>query len=229
MSDTLLINACVRPESRTKMLADYLIEKLGASVEEVNLEKESLIPLTWDLLQQREAALAERTDGTSAKTNKADFEADNIAEMAREKSSSETDSGDESTFVAAQNQDILKYAKQFAEAERIVIAAPHWDLSFPASLKTYVEYICAIGVTFDYNEQGQPFGLCNAKELWFVTTAGGPILSDEPGFGYIQALCQRFFGIPKLHYIKAEGLDIVGADVEEILAEARRRIDGSVE
>ncbi|MBR6424719.1 MAG: NAD(P)H-dependent oxidoreductase, partial [Oscillospiraceae bacterium] len=32
-------------------------------------------------------------------------------------------------------------ARQFASAEQIVIAAPYWDLSFPAALKQYLEQI----------------------------------------------------------------------------------------
>ena len=32
-------------------------------------------------------------------------------------------------------------ANQFAAADRIVIAAPYWDLSFPAALKQYFEHI----------------------------------------------------------------------------------------
>ena len=37
------------------------------------------------------------------------------------------------------SNEIFKYAKQFAEAEEIVITAPYWDLSFPALLKIYIE------------------------------------------------------------------------------------------
>ena len=36
---------------------------------------------------------------------------------------------------------IFRYAKQFAEADTIVIAAPFWDFSFPAALKIYIENI----------------------------------------------------------------------------------------
>ena len=39
-------------------------------------------------------------------------------------------------------------AKQFANAQIIVIAAPYWDLSFPAVLKQYIEHINVRGVTF---------------------------------------------------------------------------------
>ena len=35
------------------------------------------------------------------------------------------------------NHIMFKYAKQFANADIILISAPYWDLSFPAILKTY--------------------------------------------------------------------------------------------
>ena len=37
-------------------------------------------------------------------------------------------------------------AHQFASADRIVIAAPYWDLSFPAALKQYFEHINVRGI-----------------------------------------------------------------------------------
>lgn len=111
-------------------------------------------------------------------------------------------------------------ARQFARADTIVIAAPFWDLSFPSVLKQYLEQICVTGITFRYTEEGVPVGLCRAKDLWYVTTAGGPILSEAFGFGYVEALAKNFFGIHQTHLIRAEGLDIVGADVEAILRAA---------
>ncbi|MBQ7193498.1 MAG: NAD(P)H-dependent oxidoreductase [Synergistaceae bacterium] len=110
----------------------------------------------------------------------------------------------------------------FASADEIVIAAPYWDLSFPASLKNYVEAINVVGLTFGYGEDGRPYGLCRAKRLVYVTTAGGPILNEAYGYGYVRELAQGFYGIPEVVLVKAEGLDIVGADVEGILGEAVR-------
>jgi len=72
---------------------------------------------------------------------------------------------------------------------------------------------------------GRPYGLCRAKRLFYVTTAGGPILSEEYGFGYLRELCRTFYGIPEVKCIKAEGLDIWGADVETILEAARKMMD----
>lgn len=119
---------------------------------------------------------------------------------------------------------IFRYARQFAAADRVVIAAPYWDLSFPAILKCYVESVCVNGLTFRYSEEGIPTGLCRARSLTYVTTAGGYVPEDDFGYGYIRRVCRDFFGIPDAVCIKAEGLDILGADIEGILAGARREI-----
>lgn len=108
-------------------------------------------------------------------------------------------------------------AKQFSGADEIVIAAPLWDLSFPASLKQYFEQINVPGVTFVYSSDGAPKSLCRAKKLTYITTVGGNDFPESFGFGYIQALAQSFYGIHDVRLIYAAGLDIVGADVESIL------------
>lgn len=107
--------------------------------------------------------------------------------------------------------------RDFANADTIVIAAPYYDLSFPAMLKQYFEQINVLGLTFSYSEDGTPRGLCKAKSLYYITTAGGPIISDDYGFGYVKALANSFYGIEEVYQLKAEGLDVVGADVEGIL------------
>ena len=112
---------------------------------------------------------------------------------------------------------MFELARQFAEADAVVIAAPFWDLSFPAVLKQYFEQINVIGITFRYTSEGTPEGLCRAKSLTYITTAGGTVAPEEYGFGYVRALAQDFYGIPDIRLIKATGLDIIGADVETIL------------
>lgn len=115
-------------------------------------------------------------------------------------------------------------ARQFADADEIVIAAPFWDLSFPATLKQYIELINVVGVTFIYTEEGFPKGLCKAKKLTYVTTAGGEYFPEEFGYGYIKALAQNFYGISDVELIKATGLDLVGADVEGIISSTIKHI-----
>lgn len=120
--------------------------------------------------------------------------------------------------------DMLRYAREFASADIIVIAAPYWDLGFPALLKAYLEQIMVLNVTFRYNDSGVPEGLCRAKKLYYITTAGGTIFTDF-GYSYVKTLAEVFFGIRDTVCFKAEGLDIHGADVEEILHKAEGNID----
>ncbi len=110
------------------------------------------------------------------------------------------------------------YAKQFAEADEIVIAAPFWDLSFPAILKAYMEQITVSGITFEY-VSGRPHGLCKAKSLTYVTTSGGPIFADF-GYEYIKTLAKSFYGIEKTKAYRAMNLDVDMITAEELLTKA---------
>lgn len=120
---------------------------------------------------------------------------------------------------------LLALAKEFAGADTIVMAAPFWDLSFPSLLKIYIEHINVVGVTFAYQEDGKPYGLCKAKQFYYVTTAGGPIANEAYGYGYVQALARQFYGIRQTYCIKAENLDVAGADTESILRRTKSDID----
>ncbi len=118
---------------------------------------------------------------------------------------------------------MFKYARQWANADTIVIAAPFWDLSFPSLLKTYVENIYVTGLVSKYGEDGTPVGLCKAERLYFVTTAGGK-LDERFGYGYIKTLATDCFGIKDVRLIKAEMMDVDGFDREEILNSAIEKI-----
>ena len=115
---------------------------------------------------------------------------------------------------------LFDFARQFSNAATIVIAAPFWDLSFPAALKQYFEQINVTGITFKYSEEGVPIGLCRAKRLFYVTTAGGHYVPEIYGFGYVKALAQNFYGIQDVRKIEAVGLDIDGADIDAIMKAA---------
>jgi FMN-dependent NADH-azoreductase len=175
----LFVDACVRKDSRTKRLAEALLEKLGENVARISLEDISFGVTDETYLKKRDDLIA-----------KGAFE-----------------------------DDMFALARQFAEADAIVIAAPYWDLSFPAMLKQYIEAINVLGITFEYTPEGFPKGLCKANKLYYVMTAGGNYVPEEFGFGYIKALAQNFYGIENVELIKATGLDIIGADSETIINE----------
>lgn len=118
---------------------------------------------------------------------------------------------------------ILKYAYQFVEADKYVIAAPFWNLSIPAILKAYIDYITVTGITFKYTATG-PVGLCLGKKALHITSRGG-VYSDEPlssyemGDRYLRTLF-GFLGIIDFTTIAAEGLDVIGNDVNKIIQNA---------
>lgn len=174
----LFINACVRENSRTLVLAKNILSKMSGEVTEVNLNEENIVPLNRELLEKRERL-----------TN-------------------------------SENRDdpMFRYATQFAEADEIVIAAPFWDLSFPAILKAYMEQITVSGITFEYIK-GRPYGLCKAKSLTYVTTSGGPIFADF-GYEYIKALAKNFYGISETKAYRAMNLDVNMIAAEDVLTKA---------
>ncbi|MCR4686225.1 MAG: NAD(P)H-dependent oxidoreductase [Lachnospiraceae bacterium] len=173
----LFVNACVRKESRTLILAKRLLDKLDGEIKEVKLESVDFPVVDEDFINRR----------------------------------------DKLKNAGKYDDPMFLLGRDFANADTIVVAAPYYDLSFPAMLKQYFEQINVLGLTFTYSDAGIPQGLCKAKKLYYVTTAGGPVISDEYGFGYVKALANNFYGIDEVHQIKAEGLDVIGADVEAIL------------
>ena len=115
---------------------------------------------------------------------------------------------------------VFSYAKQFTAADTVVFAAPYWDFSFPAMLKIYLELLCAQGVTFNYSPEGIPTGLVNVSKAYYVTTVGGYAGEWDYGWDQVKALCQLYFGIQDVRAFRAEGLDIITNDAEQIMADA---------
>ncbi len=116
-------------------------------------------------------------------------------------------------------------ARQFAGADRILVAAPFWDLGFPAILKLYIENISLDGITFGCNAEGL-YGMCRAKDMLFFTARGGYYGEGhmEQGARYLSALCEMF-GIPRFRCIYAEGMDFEPEREEELMAGALREAE----
>lgn len=121
----------------------------------------------------------------------------------------------------SKNHPVLKYAYQFAEADRYIVAAPMWNLSIPAILKAYIDYVSITGIAFKYTENG-PVGLLNnGKKALFVSARGGnyssgPAADFEMGERYIRTIF-AFFGITDFQSVYAENVDVQGIDVDKIL------------
>ena len=99
--------------------------------------------------------------------------------------------------------DIFKYAKQFAEATEIIIAAPYWDLSFPSLLRVYFERISVVGITFGY-EGTKSVGYCKAGTIGYFSTCGGFIDGKHLGAEYVRKLAYLTFLSTMLKNIMTE-------------------------
>lgn len=174
----LFINACIRENSRTLVLAKHVMKDMNDRIVEVDLNLENIEPLDRESLEKREKLVR----------------------------------------AGMLDDPMFRYAKQFAEAEEIVIAAPFWDLAFPAKLKIYLEQIAIAGITFTY-VGGRPESLCRAKRLIYVTTSGGPIFADF-GYTYVKALAQGFYGIKETKAVRAMNLDVDMISAQDLLEKA---------
>lgn len=115
----------------------------------------------------------------------------------------------------------FRYAHEFADADVVVMAAPFWDLNFPALLKIYIENISVDGITFTSTKEGLK-GLCKATHLIFFTSRGG-IYGDnsemETAIPYLKAFIP-FYGFDSFKCIYADGQDVEGFDSEKELDKA---------
>ncbi len=115
---------------------------------------------------------------------------------------------------------VLKYAYQFLEADKYIFAEPLWNLSIPAILKAYLDYICVTSITFKYTAQG-PVGLCQGKKAVNITTRGGDYSSGiaaewEMGDRYLRTIL-GFLGITDYTTLATNQLDVIGLDVDELV------------
>ncbi|MBR6663802.1 MAG: NAD(P)H-dependent oxidoreductase [Alphaproteobacteria bacterium] len=183
----LYVDACIRKDSRTRKLAEYLLSKIGKDYKKIGLANSKISYIDEEYLQKRDA------------------------------------------YIRQGNFDdpMFGYAKEFAKADEIVIAAPYWDLSFCSLLKIFVEHVNVLRLVFDYSANGEIVSLCKAKKLYYVTTKGG-FGGDDFGYEYIKMLCKTFYGIKDVVLIKAEGLDS-GLEPEKVLNQAKVEMERVLE
>lgn len=70
---------------------------------------------------------------------------------------------------------------ELQQAEHIVIGAPIYNFSVPASLKAWIDLIARARLTFEYTAQG-PKGLLKHKKAYVVLASGGVPIGSEMDF-----------------------------------------------
>lgn len=110
----------------------------------------------------------------------------------------------------------LSLAKTIAAADRLVVAAPFWDMSFPATVKAFFENMSLYGVTFEDNGH-TCVGLCKCKKVMYITTRGMDIETGSPreqGSSYLMAL-STLWGLGEVTTVAAKNLDYLSTDEVE--------------
>lgn len=105
-------------------------------------------------------------------------------------------------------EEYVAMAKKLAAADRLVVASPFWDMSFPSALKVFFENMSLFNVTFASTEK-ECYGLCKAEKVLYITTRGMNISTGddlEQATPYIKAL-SKLWGLGELHVISAQNMD----------------------
>lgn len=105
-------------------------------------------------------------------------------------------------------EEYVATAKKIADADRLVISAPFWDMSFPSALKVFLENMSLFNVTFASNEK-ECYGLCKAEKVLYITTRGMNISTGdemEQATPYIKAI-GRLWGLGELYVVSAQNMD----------------------
>ncbi len=105
---------------------------------------------------------------------------------------------------------VISWAESVRDAERIVIASPFWDMSFPAALKNFIELCSIFDITFRSDEK-TCYGNCKAEKMLYITTRGMDIETGselEQATPYLKAI-SRLWGVGPLQVVSAQNMDYV--------------------
>lgn len=114
-----------------------------------------------------------------------------------------------------------KYLDQFLAADKVVFGFPLWNLTIPAVLHTYIDYLNRVGKTFKYTPEG-PVGLIGNKKIALLNASGG-VYSEGPKAEMEMAVkfvanMMSFFGGKDMEKVVIEGHSQFPDKAEEIIA-----------
>ena len=113
-------------------------------------------------------------------------------------------------------------------ADVIVIGVPMYNFAISTQLKSWIDAIARVGVTFRYTENG-PEGLLKGKKVIAACARGGryrgtPTDTQTP---YLQTVL-GFVGLSELRFVYAEGLNMGDEAARQGFAEAEADIDAAL-
>ena len=103
---------------------------------------------------------------------------------------------------------------EMQEADIYVINAPFYNFSIPTTLKAYLDHIVRPGITFRYNEKGEPEGFLKNKKAYITIASSGVYSAGQ--FQYLDyvtpylKMLLGFIGITDISFIRVEGTRLEG-------------------
>ena len=109
-------------------------------------------------------------------------------------------------------------------ADVVVFAFPLWNLTIPAKLQTFIDYVYAAGFAFKYSETGQLISLMTDKKAVILSARGGIYSTPETApmemaATYIKNVFGGVFGMEIVDEVIIEGHNAMPAQAETIIAE----------
>ena len=103
----------------------------------------------------------------------------------------------------------LQYIAELKAADIIVFASPMHNFSVTTLLKSYIDQICRMGLTFNYSQAG-PEGLIKGKKALIISSAGGDFQLPEQIHKDFQTPYLKhvlnFIGIEDIEVVPVQGL-----------------------
>jgi FMN-dependent NADH-azoreductase len=115
-------------------------------------------------------------------------------------------------------------------ADIVVFAFPLWNLTIPAKLQTFIDYVYQAGFTFKYDENGQAVQLMTDKKAVILNARGGVYSSPEAApmemaVNYIKNVVGGVFGMEIVHEVIIEGHAAAPDQAEAIIAEGLTKVE----
>ena len=100
---------------------------------------------------------------------------------------------------------------ELQEADIIIIEAPLYNFSITSTLKSWLDHIARVGVTFRYGENG-PEGLITNKKVYLAFSSGGIYSEGErQEYDFVVPYLKKtlgFMGMTDIDVVRAEGLSV---------------------
>ncbi|WP_054705100.1 FMN-dependent NADH-azoreductase [Bacillus sp. JCM 19041] len=131
----------------------------------------------------------------------------------------------EERLVAAQ----AKAQKLVTDADLIVVAFPLWNLSIPAKLQTFMDYIYQAGFTFKYDAEGNMLQLKKDKKVILLNARGGmyslPEMAQmDMSVNYMRNVFGGIFGMEIIDEVIIEGHNAQPEKASEIIANGLEQV-----